>query len=78
MQFITLLNAFEQVWVHARAIARLFVLTLASDRVVLNRNYVFSISLFSTKNSSFMKKVFLFLKICFKVKICLKLSLSVT
>ena len=49
MQFITLLNAFEQVWVHARAIARLFVLTLASDRVVLNRNYVFSISLFSTK-----------------------------
>ena len=49
----------------------LFVLTLVSDRVVLERNDVFSISVVSTKKrySSFLKKVFVFLKICFKVKV---------
>ena len=46
----------------------LFVLT--SGRAVLNGNDVFSILVASTKKlySSFLKKVFVFQKICFKVK----------
>ena len=48
-----------------------FVLTLASDRAVLNENDVLSIFVASTKKrySSFLKKVFIFQKICFKVKV---------
>ena len=48
----------------------LFVLTLASDMAVLYGN-VFLILMHSTKQrySSFLKKVFVFLKICFKVKV---------
>ena len=46
-----------------------FVLTLASDMAVLYRNDAFSILVRSTKKrySSFLKKVFIFQKICFKV-----------
>ena len=49
----------------------LFVLTLASERAVLNENDVFSILVVGTKKrySTFLKKVFVFQKICFKVKI---------
>ena len=52
-------------------VAILFVLTLASDRTVLNGNDAFSILVVSTKKrySSFLKKVFVFQKICFKVKV---------
>ena len=53
------------------AVVILFFLTLASGRAALNRNYVFSILVVSTKKrfSSFLKKVFVFQKICFKVKV---------
>ena len=46
-------------------------LTLAFDRADLNGNDVLSILLASTKKrySSFLKKVFVFQKICFKVKV---------
>ena len=49
----------------------LFILTLASDMAVLNGNDKFSIFLLSTKkpSSSFMRKVFVFQKICFKIKV---------
>ena len=52
-------------------VAILFVLTLASDRAVLNRNDVLSILVVSTKNqySSFLKNVLVFQKMCFKVKV---------
>ena len=52
-------------------VAILFILTLASDRAVLNGNDVFPILVVSTKKrySSFLKKVFVFQKICFKVKV---------
>ena len=52
-------------------VAILFVLTLVSDRAVLNGNDVFSISVVSTKKrySSFLKEVFVFQKMCFKVKV---------
>ena len=45
--------------------------TLASDRAVLKGNDVFSILVLSTKKqcSSFLKKVFIFQKICLKVKV---------
>ena len=48
----------------------LFVLTLASDRVVLFRNVAFSILVLSTKKrySNFLKTNCVFQKICFKVK----------
>ena len=48
--------------------ANLFVLTLASDRAVLNENDVFSTLVVSTKKkySSFLKNVFVFQKICSK------------
>ena len=44
---------------------------MASDRAVLNGNDVFSILVASTKErySSFLKKVFVSQKICFKVKV---------
>ena len=46
-------------------------LNIGSDRVVLNRNDVSSILVVSTKKrySSFLEKVFVFQKICFKVKV---------
>ena len=49
----------------------LFVLTLASDVVVLYENDGFSILVLSTQKpySSFLKKVFVFHKIRFKVKV---------
>ena len=49
----------------------LFVLTLASERGVLYGNDVLSILAVSAKKwySSFLKKVFFFQKICFKVKV---------
>ena len=52
-------------------VAILFVLTLASDRAVLNKNDVFSILVVSTKKrySSFLKKVFVFQKIWIKVNV---------
>ena len=48
----------------------LFVLALTSDRVVLFENVVFSILVLSTtkRYSSFLKRVCVFQKICFKVK----------
>ena len=52
-------------------VAILFVLTLASDRAVLNGNDVLSILVASTKKrySSFLKEDFVFQKICFQVKV---------
>ena len=49
----------------------LFVLTLASARAVLDENDVFSIFMVLTKKrcSSFLKKVFVFRKICLKAKV---------
>ena len=49
----------------------LFVLTLASDVIVLYENSAFSILALSTKKrySSFLKKVFVFQKTCFKIKV---------
>ena len=48
-----------------------FVLALAPDRAVFDGNDVFSILVVSTKKrySKFSKKVFVFQKICFKVKV---------
>ena len=48
-----------------------FILTFASDRAVLYGNKAFSILVLSTKKrySSFLKKGFVFKKICFKVKV---------
>ena len=62
------LNSLRQVYF---VVAILFVLTLTSDRAVLNGSDVFSILVVSTKKrySSFLKKVFVFQKICFKVKV---------
>ena len=44
---------------------------MTSERAVLNGNYVFSILVDSTKKllSSFLEKVFVFQKICFKDKV---------
>ena len=49
----------------------LFVLTLISKMAVLHKNIGFSIFVLSTKKlySSFLKKVFIVQKICFKVKV---------
>ena len=49
----------------------LIVLTLASDLTVLHENDAFSILVLSTKkrNSSFLKKIFVFQKIYFKFKL---------
>ena len=49
----------------------LFVLILASERAILNVNDVFLILVVLTKkrNSIFFKKVFVFQKTCFKVKV---------
>ena len=56
----------------------LFILTLASDRAIFNGNDVFSILVLSTKNrySSFLKKVFVFQKICYKVKVLKTFKIS--
>ena len=56
----------------------LFVLTLAPDVAVLYENHAFSILVLSTKNlySSFLKKVFLFQKISFKVKLLKTFNIS--
>ena len=47
---------------------------MASDRAVLNGNDVFSVLVVSTKKrySTFLKKVFAFQKICFKVNVLMK------
>ena len=60
----------SQCQVHS-VLSILFVLTLASDKTVLYGNVAFSILVFSAKKeySSFLKKVFVFQKICFKVKV---------
>ena len=52
-------------------VAILFVLIMVSDRAVVNGNDVFSVSVVPTKKrySSCSKKVFVFQKICFKVKV---------
>ena len=56
----------------------LIVLTLASDMAVLYGNDAFSILVLSTKNrySSFLKKVFVFQKICFKIKVLKTFKIS--
>ena len=61
----------HSLWSVHFVVAILFVLTLGTDRAVLNGNGVFPILLASTKKcySSFLKKVFIFPKICFKVKV---------
>ena len=45
--------------------------SISSDRAVLNGNYMFSIVVVSAKkrHSSFLKKIFVFQKIDFKVKV---------
>ena len=49
----------------------LFILTWLPDRAVLNGKNVLSTLVMSTKkrHSSFLKKVFVFQKICFKIKV---------
>ena len=66
-----LLANLHSLWQVHFVVAILFVLALASERAVLNGNDVFSILVVSTKNrySSFLKKVFVFQKICLKVKV---------
>ena len=56
----------------------LFVLTLSSDRTVLYGSVPFSILVLSTKKryNSFLKKVFLFQKFCFKIKLLKKFKIS--
>ena len=56
----------------------LFVLTLASDRAVSYENVTFSILVLSIKiwYSSFFKKVFVFQKIYFKVKVLKTFKIS--
>ena len=56
----------------------LFALTLACEGAVLHRNIALSILVLSTKKlySSFLKKVFLFQKICFKVKVLKSFKIS--
>ena len=55
----------------------LFVLKLALDVVVLYGNVVFSILVPSTKRySNFLKKIFVFQKICFKVKVIKTFKIS--
>ena len=56
----------------------LLVLKLASDRAVLYGNVVFSILVLSTKkwNFSFLKKVAVFQKICFEVKVLKIIKIS--
>ena len=56
----------------------LFVLTLTFDMALLYGNDVFSILVLSTKKrySSFLKKVFVFQKICFKVKVLKTFKIS--
>ena len=58
-------------WYADFVVAILFLLTLASDRAVLNGNGVFSILVVSSKKqySSFLKKILVFQKICLKVKV---------
>ena len=65
-------------WVHF-VLTILFLLTLASDMAVLYGKNAFSILALSTKKqySSFLKKVFIFQKICFNWK-RLKFPLIVT
>ena len=57
-------------WVHFE-VTILFLLTLSSDMKVLYGNDAFSILVLSTKKeySSFLKNVFVFQKIYFKVKL---------
>ena len=66
-----LLAKLRSLWKVHFVLAIPFALTLASDIVVLYRNDVFSILVLSTKKrySSFVKKKFVFQKICFKVKV---------
>ena len=56
----------------------LFVLTLASERAVLYQNVSHSILVLSTKkrHSSFLKKFFVFQKICFKVELLKRFEIS--
>ena len=56
----------------------LFVLTLAFDVVVLYGNDTFSVLLPSTKKHypSFLKKIFVFQKVCFKVKVLKTFKIS--
>ena len=56
----------------------LFVLTLTFDMALLYGNDVFSILALSTKKrySSFLKKVFVFQKMCFKVKVLKTFKIS--
>ena len=66
-----LLAKLRSLWQIHFILTILFVLILASDMPVLYRNYDFSILAHSTKKrySTFSKKVFVFQKICFKVKV---------
>ena len=65
-----LLAKLHSLWQVHFVVAILFVLTFASDRAVLNGN-VFLILAVSTKKqySSFFIKVFVFQKVCFKIKV---------
>ena len=56
----------------------LFVLTLASDRAVLYGNVAFSILVLSTKKwySSFLKRVCVSYKICFKANVMKTFKIS--
>ena len=66
-----LLAKLRSLWYVHFVITILFVLTLASDMAALYGNDAFSILVLPTKKrySSFLKKVFVFQKICFKVKV---------
>ena len=67
-QLLAKLRSFWQVYFEHQI---LFVLKLASDRVLLYGNLTFSILLLSTKMrySNFFKKVYVFENICFKVEV---------
>ena len=74
MSLVYQINSFQEVLKLAKMFRKnkvITALTLISERAVLNGNDVFSILVVSTKKrySSFLEKIFVFQKICFKVKL---------
>ena len=71
-------RVFGEWWQVHFVLTILFVLTLTSDMAVIYGNDAFSVLVLSTKKrcSSFLKKVFFFQKICFKVKLLKTFKIS--
>ena len=63
-----LLEKLHSLWLIYFVLPILFVVTFASDKENLYEDIAFSILVLSTMKRFFLKKVFIFQKICFKVK----------